>query len=200
MGYSPLRGDSRNQIDISGDQEDYSGQLYKPEILIKIGKAATNRNDYTTSIECYEKVRQIDPNHNEAGFLLRRAKYMANGGSDSNLGEAAGKSDKESKKKDESETESKYGGMLPQQQIKHISIKPKHKFKVDPNIISRDQELVYGAEEDEDQKQLEKVSKTVAIRTKGSILKRRGTIIAFALTIGIIIMIVVGLYAFGFLG
>ncbi len=70
MGYSPVGYEIKDQKSSS------SGHILEPKILITIGKAAINNNDYVTAVECYEKVLELQPNDPEAAFLLKRAKFM----------------------------------------------------------------------------------------------------------------------------
>jgi tetratricopeptide (TPR) repeat protein len=179
------------------DSDELTGSVLEPEILIRIAKAAINRNDYQSAIDAYEKVLQIDQGNTQASFLLKRAKYMVEDEKEvstkSKVKDTGGGAEKD-------QLENGRAGMLAhQQKIQRISIKPKQKFKVNRNIIVREDGEVYGVDASEDEREMEEVSKTMAIRTKGSIIKRRGILIAFGLAITIIIMIVVGLYAFGFL-
>ena len=194
MGYSPVGSEARAKL--YPDDAEEANQSYKAGILLNIAKSAINKNDYITAIECYEKILVFRPGDPEASFLLKRAQYMAEGKRTSPMKEATSGSDS-----GETEDGVKPKGpvMIHQEEIKKLRIRPEQRLKVDRNIIGPDTEKVYGVEEDEDEKEMEKVSRDVAIRYKRSIIKERGTLVAVALAISIIIMIVVGLWVFGFL-
>lgn len=196
MGHSPV-GSKAAPEGADGAPDEKSKHVLKTEILLKIAKTSMNRNDYQNAVECYEKVLSISPDNTEASFLLKRAKYMVSGKSDSG---AVSEESTATKKEIESEPDKKSFGMLAQQQqIQKVQIKPKQQFEINPNIIGPETDKVYGVEKVENVEELEDVSKHVAIRSKGSVLRKRGVLIAFGLSIAIIVMIVVGLYMFGFL-
>ena len=198
MGYEPLRtGQSQNKHTESGDN-DSATTLYQPEILLKIAKAVMNKNDYKTAIETYEKILENNPNHQEAQFLLKRARYMVNEKTSTSKKE---KPKEKPKEKSEEEKKPEMRGVLPIQQVEKLKIKPKQQYRIDPHIIGPETEKVYGLEEDEEdeEKELEDISRHVARRTKGSVMKRKGITVSFLLAIAIIVMIIVGLYWFDFL-
>ncbi|WP_455393265.1 tetratricopeptide repeat protein [[Eubacterium] cellulosolvens] len=198
MGYSPV-GREPKKGTLQKDMITTS-QVYKPEILLKIGKTAINKNDYNTAIECYQKLLEVKPNDPEANFLLRRAKYMAEGKDTESLAKSKKKEvATEAEEEGDEKPAPKGSAILPIQQFKRISIRPEQHYEVNRDLIGPGSEKVYGVEEDEDEKEMEKVSRTVAIRSKRSVLKEKGTLVAVALAITIIIMIVIGLWAFGFL-
>jgi len=195
MGYSPVKLETKPSTGVIKDSEEYSSLVYQPRILLNIAKWAMNRNDYQTSINCYEKILELQPTDREAAFLLKRARFMM--GDTEAFKKKYFDTTKSTSKAEPKETKSY---ILPQQQkITKLQIKPKQQFKVDPSIIGKKPEKVYGVEEDEEEELKEEVSKHVAIRSKGSVLKKKGTMIAFGLALAIIIMIVIGLYLFGFL-
>lgn len=193
MEYTPVGYDVKDQKNNS------TGHIINEKILIKIGKAAVNRNDYQTAVQCYEKVLELQPNDPEASFLLKRTKYMLDGvHEDDSTGQLAQQT--ETGKED-----NKSMGMLPlQQQLKSIQIKPKQQVDINPDIISTetDANTVYQAQLESTNKEIkekEYVSRHVAVANKGSIMGKRGTTIVLGLAIAIIIMIVIGLWQFGFL-
>jgi len=194
MGYKPVgQGPS-----ITDDKkvDELSGHVFQTPVLLKIAKSAMNKNDYNSSIECYEKILELKPNDPEASFLLKRAKFMVT--EKSNQPEKAAKL-KRASESSKQKSKKMPDGMLAQQQIGKIQIKPKQQFKVDPHIIGPESDKVYHADEDVEEKEKEEVSKHVAIKSKGSYVKKKGTTVALLLAIAIIIMIVVGLWLFGFL-
>lgn len=194
MGYSPVKLETKPATGAK-DSEESSSQVYQPKILLNIAKWSMNRNDYQTSINCYEKILKLQPNDREAEFLLKRARFMMG---DTEAFKKKYVDTKHSTGKAESKETKSF--ILPQQQkITKLQIKPRQHFKVDPNILGKKTEKVYGVEVDEEEELKEEVSKHVAIRSKGSVLKKKGTMIAFGLSLAIIIMIVIGLYLFGFL-
>ena len=192
MGYSPVGQETKAQADKTSspksDSDSHTGHFLKTEVLIKIAKAAASRNDYQTGIECYEKVIELEPNHSEAGFLLKRTKYMVKD-------ETEPKTEKTSAISQDVSTTTQTHGMLPQLEARTISIKPKQKMEVNPNIII-DKVHVDGMENGKD---MENMSRNVARKSKGSIMGSRGVMIVMALTIALIMMIVGGLWWFGFL-
>lgn len=195
MGYSPIKLETKPSMGVSTGSEEYSSLVYQPKILLNIAKWAMNRNDYQTSINCYEKILELQPTDREAAFLLKRARFMM--GDTEAFKKKYFDTTQSTSKAEPKETKSY---ILPQQQkITKLQIKPRQQFRVDPNIIGKKPEKVYGVEVDEEEELKEEVSKHVAIRSKGSVLKKKGTMIAFGLSLAIIIMIVIGLYLFGFL-
>lgn len=194
MGYSPVGSEARAKL--YPDDAEEASQNYKVGILLNIAKSAINKNDYVTAIECYEKILAFRPADPEASFLLKRAQYMAEGKRTTPL-----KSTTSGSSPGEAENGIKPKGpvMIHQDELKKLRIRPEQRLEVDRNIIGQDTEMVYGVEDGEDEKEMEKVSRDVAIRYKRSVLKERGTLVAVALAITIIIMIVVGLWVFGFL-
>jgi hypothetical protein len=159
--------------------------------LIKIGKAAANRDDYVTAKECYEKIMEIEPENNEAAFLLKRLNYILEdeGEESSEDGETGSK---------ESEADMKYAGMLPHQVEKRISIKPKQQYEVDPNIIDKEQKEVYHVEQDENGEVLEKVSRDVAREVKKANTRRKRNM-GLAAGVIVILMMIILLWWFGYL-
>ena len=193
MGYTPIGYEVKDQKNNS------SRHIFNEKILIKIGKASVNRNDYPTAVQCYEKVLELKPNDPEASFLLKRAKYMIDGTPDEGSNGQAAQQTATLQEDNQSR------GMLPlQQQLKSIQIKPKQQVDIDPDIISTETDIntVYQAQLEDTEKEIkvkEDVSRHVAITNKGSIMGKRGTMIVLGLAITIIIMIVIGLWQFGFL-
>jgi len=198
MGYEPLGAGQSLKKPAESEGDGSTTTIYQPEILLKIAKAAMNKNDYQTATETYEKILENNPNHQEAQFLLKRVKYMAS----EETSEGKKKKPKQkSKQKPKVEKKPEMRGVLPIQQVEKLKIKPKQQYKIDPHIIGPETDKVYGLEEDEEkeEKELEDISRHVARRTKGSVMKRRGTTVALLLAIAIIVMIIVGLFLFGFL-
>jgi tetratricopeptide (TPR) repeat protein len=198
MGYKPLGSDQSQTKPDGASGDEAATTIYQPEILLKIGKAAMNKNDYQTAKETYEKILENNPDHQEAQFLLKRVKYMA---SEESSGDKNKKAKQKAKQKAKEEKKPEMRGVLPIQQLEKLKIKPKQKYKIDPHIIGPETDTVYGLEEDteDEEEELEDISRHVARRTKGSVMKRRGVTVAFLLAIAIIVMIIVGLYWFGFL-
>jgi hypothetical protein len=185
-GYSPLK---RNGSAVATPSR--AGSILEPSILIKIGKAAANRDEYETAKECYEKILELEPGNNEAAFLLKRLNFI--------LEEAEEKPDAEVG--DEtlgSESEEKYAGMLPHQVEKQISIKPKQQYEVDPNIIDKEQKEVYHVEQDENEEVLEKVSRDVAREVKRANTRRKRNM-GLAAGVIVILMMIILLWWFGYL-
>lgn len=198
MGYRPVGLDKKSKKKADIDANGRTGYVLDPAILLKIGKAAMNRNDFETSVACYEKALEIDPNNAEASFLLRRTQFMLKDDSELET------DDTEEPTEEELESEEKPSGMLPHQQtIKSIQIKPKQKAEINPNIISEPSEKVYQVqmeETEEEQKEKEYVSKHMAIRSKASVMKsKKGTYVVLTLVVAMILMIVFALWVFGFL-
>ncbi len=200
MGYTPI-GHTNNVENISqhGSVE-HSGHILETSILMKIGKSAMNRDDYTASKECFEKILEIKPGDPEAGFLIKRVIYMINdlAVSEGGTGTVDASASVEAPKQPQIPIEQSRG-MLPLQEEKSIKIKPKSQFTIDPNIINTKTENVYSVEDNEDVISRENVSKNVAQRSKGSVLKKRGGVVILGLTMVIIIVIVIGLWLSGLL-
>ena len=194
-GYSPLRRDGQLRSEISlydihlGSPK--KGRVFEPSILILIGKSAANRDDYQTAQECYEKVLEVEPGNTEAAFLLKRINYIL----DSNTKELE---DIDLEAEPTPEPEKRSIGMLPLQEEKRISIRPKQQFDIDPNIINKDQEKVYHVEDDEDGMELQEVSKHVAQEIKKS-SKREKRNMGLAAGIIVILMMIALLWYFGYL-
>jgi tetratricopeptide (TPR) repeat protein len=165
--------------------------IFEPAILIKIGKAAANRDEYQIAKECYSKILEIDPKNNEAAFLLKRLKYFLD--EDKEPSEEDGTGSRE--KTENVETSS---GFLTQQEEKRISIRPKQQYDLDPNIINKDQDKIYHVEEDDDEEILEEVSKHVARQIKK---KNKSSTRNMGLAAGVIciLMIIILLWYFGYL-
>jgi tetratricopeptide (TPR) repeat protein len=163
----------------------------EPSILIKIGKAAANRDEYETAKECYEKIVEIEPDNNEAAFLLKRLNYITEEDEEKILeDDEAGSA--------EPESDMKYAGMLPHQVEKQISIKPKQHFDVDPNIIDKEQKEVYHVEQDENEEVLEKVSRDVAREVRKANTRRKRNM-GLAAGVIVILMMIILLWWFGYL-
>ena len=195
-GYSPLKRDGQLRQEPSlydihlGSPK--KGRIFEPNILIKIGKSAANRDDYETAKDCYEKVLELEPENTEAAFLLKRINYILESSSKE-------PEDEDLEPEPISEPEKKTIGMLPHQEEKRISIRPKQQFNIDPNIINKDQEKVYHVDDDEDSSELEEVSKHVAREIKKSAKKEKRNM-GLAAGIIVILMMIVLLWYFGYLG
>jgi tetratricopeptide (TPR) repeat protein len=190
-GYSPVNQDTAVLKSTMKLGESRAGSILRPEILIKIGKAAANNSDYETASECYEKALNIDSNNTEAAFLLKRTKYIVNGDRE--------KLDDTTEEEIKiSETEEKRTGMLPLQEEKKISIKPKAQYEIDPELRSQDASKVYHVEQEDNEDELEKVSKDVAIQIKIAATKRNRNI-GLGAGIFVILLMIFLLWWFGYL-
>lgn len=189
-GYSPVRAEGEGIKPDEKVEADHTGHILKPEILIKIGKTAANRNDFETAIECYEKSLEVEPNNTEAAFLLKRTKYMVDEEKTLTT-EAATSAQQKPKPKWERK------GMLPLQEEKTISIKVKPQLEVDPELHTRDPSTVYHVEE-EDEEELEEVSKNVAKQIKLAASKRTRNM-GLAAGIIVIFLMIFLLWWFGYL-
>jgi tetratricopeptide (TPR) repeat protein len=193
-GYSPLRRNGDAGQSTPGaftSTPSRSGRVLEPNILIKIGKAAANRDDYETAKECYEKILEIEPNNNEVAFLLKRLKYILEDEEEKSV-------EVDEPGSSEPESEKKYTGMLPHQVEKRISIKPKQQYELDPNIIDKDQEKVYHVEDDEDEKVMEQVSRDVAREVRKANTRRKRNM-GLAAGVVVILMMIILLWWFGYL-
>jgi tetratricopeptide (TPR) repeat protein len=163
---------------------------------LNIAKAAINRNDYTSGIECYEKILEIDPTNNEAKFLLRRAKYMT--GEEKPEGGVDEEADKSESDQSEPESKPAQPAMLAQQHMRSISIKPKQQFEVNRNIIGPDTEKVYGVETD-DISELEEVSKDAALKIKAKDKRKNKPVRIIIFCLGVLFGLILMLWYFGYL-
>jgi hypothetical protein len=169
FGYSPVGLNAKAKDEQEPSAE--ASQIYKPEIIFKIAKAAINKNDYQTAIECYGK--ETSP--------LEEAKS------------------KHKKKDDETQPSSKGSATLPHQELKKISIRPTQRLKVDRELIGPDTEKVYGVEQTQDLEELEDLSKNVAIRLKGKIKRKNRPMVIIALCLAILFGLIFALWFFGYL-
>jgi hypothetical protein len=190
-----LKRDDRQKLELSLYDVHLStqkkGRVFETNILIRIGKTAANRDDYQTAKECYEKVLEVEPENTEAAFLLKRINYIL----DSNN---KASEDEDLEIEPIPEPDKKSTGMLPLQEEKKISIKPRQQFDIDPNIIDKDQKEVYHVEDDEDGVELEEVSKHVAREIKKSAKKEKRNM-GLAAGIIVILMMIALLWYFGYL-
>jgi tetratricopeptide (TPR) repeat protein len=191
MGYSPLGQEGLTAISSTTGEGERSGHVLNPAILIKIGKAASNRSDYQTALDCYTKSLEIDPGNTEAAFLLRRVKYIIEEDQPKTI---------DSQDEAETEPEPQKGprGMLPMQEEKTIKIKPKLQQEVSPELREQDPTRVYHVEESDDGRELEEVSKHMAREAKKSATKRKRNM-GLAAGILVILMMIILLWYFGFL-
>ncbi len=190
-GYSPVSSEDSGIKAIAREIGQRPGSILRAEILIRIGKAAANNNDYETATECYEKALTINPKNTEAAFLLKRTKYIVNGKQEKPL-------DIQEEEITKSEPKLERTGMLPLQEEKQIIIKPKPQFDINPELRSQEASKVYHVEEEEDEEELEEVSKNVALQVKIAASKRNRNI-GLAAGIFVILMMIVLLWWFGYL-
>jgi hypothetical protein len=192
-GYSPVRQEDGGPSFDSKPSSQRKGTVLDPTILFNIGKAASNRNDYETALLCYEKVLEKDLDNTKAAFLLKRLKYI--------LEEDKPKepeTEDEDGSSDDEETSPKEKGMLPLQEQKNILIKPKMQFEIDPELRTREPVNVYRVEETDEDEELSKVSRDVAIQERKADTKRKRNM-GLAAGIVVIFMMIMLLYWFGYL-
>ncbi len=192
-GYSPLRRDDTDRGFTASydDSSTKKARVLEPGILIKIGKAAASKDDYETAKECYEKALEIEPNNSQASFLIRRINYILGNNIVPSIDDVV-------ELEKTTEPVQKRVGMLPLQEEKRISIKTKSQFEIDPNIINKDQNKVYQIENDDDESELEEVSKHVAREIKKSSKKEKRNM-GLAAGIIVILLMIFLLWYFGYL-
>ena len=175
----------------SDTMKNLSGTADEPldiEILIKSGKNAYNNDDYERAIKCYEKILEIEPTNQEAGFLKKRTEFI--------ISELSGTNEDE---KQELSPEAMNRGTpltLPQEPAIHVG----HSKALYYDSVSRlptESKEVFTVHDTDHQK--DSISKQISIKTHGSVLKKKGIKVIFAIVMVWLIAVVVLLWIKGYL-